>query len=69
MVVYISYRCSKCKGEFVLLKEQIDLFKGELTCPFCQTTKIRKQKVADNLKECMGERVYKRVNGALREKR
>ncbi len=67
--IYISYICNRCKGEFVLLKEQLNKFTGKISCPYCDSRNVKKQTVGDVLKECMQERSYKRVNGALREKR
>lgn len=67
--IYISIKCNRCSREFVLLVEQQERFKGELRCPYCSSSKLHTEKATDNLKECMGERVYKRVKGALREVR
>lgn len=67
---YTSYKCRSCKLEFVLLSEDIQkMGKGRyLACPYCNSQRIDKEKTSDNLKECMRERSYKRVNGALRQK-
>ena len=69
--MYTSYRCNVCKNEFVLLTEQLieQEKKGRyIACPYCSSRKVKKENVGDNLKECMKERSYKRVNGALRQK-
>ncbi|NFA59474.1 hypothetical protein K8O96_12050 [Clostridium sporogenes] len=66
--IYTSYICCSCRKEFVLLSEELGNAKGYLVCPYCSSRKIKKQKIADNLKECMQERSYIRVNGALRQR-
>lgn len=67
--IYKSYRCVKCKKEFVLLSEQEKNHKGYLVCPYCSSKKLQEQKQNDSLKECMHENAYKRKNGALRQVR
>ncbi|MBY6900399.1 hypothetical protein FDB72_17475 [Clostridium botulinum] len=66
--IYTSYVCCSCRKEFVLLSQELESLKGYLVCPYCSSRKIKKQKIADNLKECMQERSYIRVNGALRQR-
>ncbi|NFC86267.1 hypothetical protein EXN13_00845 [Clostridium botulinum] len=66
--IYSSFLCKSCKNEFVLLSEELENTKGYLVCPYCSSRKIKKENVADNLKECMNERSYIRINGALRQK-
>ena len=66
--IYTSYVCCSCRKEFVLLSQELESLKGYLVCPYCSIRKIKKQKIADNLKECMQERSYIRVNGALRQR-
>lgn len=65
---YKSYICKCCKHEFILVAPEVDTFKGYLKCPYCSSRKVKVEKVADTLKECMNERSYRRVKGALREK-
>lgn len=65
--IYTSYSCSKCSKEFVLLSEDVESLKGYLVCPYCSSRNIRKQGIADNLKECMQEKAYKRVHGSIRQ--
>ena len=67
---YISYKC-KCGKEFVLLNEDAKIqekLNRYISCPFCNSRKIKKERIADTVKECMRSRSYKRVNGAIREK-
>ncbi len=66
--IYSSFLCKSCKNEFVLLTEELQNTRGYLVCPYCSSRKIKKENVADNLKECMNERSYIRINGALRQK-
>lgn len=68
---YKSYRCDKCNREFVLLTADADnhIKSGKyIACPYCNSRRVRKEKVGDTLKECMKERSYARVKGAIREK-
>lgn len=64
---YTSYICCKCKKEFVLLSEDVEILKGYLVCPYCTSRRVKKEKINDILKECMKEKVYKRVHGAIRQ--
>ncbi|MBY6844644.1 hypothetical protein HYI19_07490 [Clostridium botulinum] len=66
--IYTSYVCCSCSNEFVLLSEDIEVMQGYLVCPYCSSRKVKKENIADNLKECMDHRSYKRVKGALRQK-
>ncbi|WP_053469316.1 hypothetical protein [Clostridium sp. L74] len=66
--MYTSYVCRSCKREFVLLLEDIEVMQGYLVCPYCSSRKVKKENIADDLKEFMSERSYIRVNGALRQK-
>lgn len=68
--IYSSYECWTCRKEFVLLSEDVEqLALGRyVVCPYCNSKHVRKQKATDNLKECMKERSYKRVGGAIRQK-
>lgn len=65
---YTAYICNKCKKEFVLLTEEVESNRGYLVCPYCSSKHIKKQKIGDSLKECMKERAYVRVKGAIRQK-
>ncbi|MCR3758723.1 hypothetical protein [Clostridium felsineum] len=67
--IYTTYKCKVCKKEFVLLTEDIEnmLKDRKLSCPYCLSKKILKRKPTSDLRECMEQRVYKRVKGALRQ--
>jgi len=52
----------------VLLSEDIVGMPGYLACPYCGNRNVKKQRIADSLKECMSERSYKRKNGAIVQK-
>lgn len=68
---YTSFSCMKCDGEFVLLTEELQSSRAKgkyISCPYCNSKKIREQKSDDSLKECMKERSYKRINGRVRQK-
>ena len=66
--IYTCYICKCCKKEFVLLSEDVEVMQGYLVCPCCSSRNIKKQKIADNLKECMQERSYIRVYEVLRQR-
>lgn len=68
--IYTSYACRTCKKEFILLSEDIENIGDDryLICPYCSSKRVNKEKTADSLKECMKERSYKRIKGALRQK-
>ncbi|SKA89610.1 DNA-directed RNA polymerase, subunit RPC12/RpoP, contains C4-type Zn-finger [Clostridium sp. USBA 49] len=69
--IYTSYICTICKKEFVLLTEDVEqIKKGRyIACPYCNSKHIKKENVANSLKECMSERSYRRIKGALRQVR
>ena len=66
--IYTSYKCNNCSREFVLLSQELEKQKGYLVCPYCSSKRVKKETISDNLKECMKERSYKRVKGALRQR-
>lgn len=66
--IYTSYSCKKCSKEFILLTEEVGCNIGYLVCPYCSSKNVSKETETNNIKECMGERSYKRVRGALRQK-
>lgn len=68
--IYTSYKCRTCKKEFVALTEEVEEHKQlnkYLVCPYCSSKRLTKESSTDNLKECMGARAYRRVNGAIKE--
>ncbi|WP_026881406.1 hypothetical protein [Clostridium akagii] len=69
--IYTSYKCKTCSKEFVLLSEDVELMSKDryLTCPYCNSKRIVVDKVEDSVKECMKERSYKKINGAIRQRR
>jgi DNA-directed RNA polymerase subunit RPC12/RpoP len=69
--MYTSYKCSKCKLEFILLTEDLSKVSKDryLVCPYCSSKNISKEKATDDLRQCMKEKSYRRVNGALRQVR
>lgn len=71
MKEYIGYLCIRCKKEFVLLSEdvQVSVSKDKyIACPYCSSKKVKKIKETDSIRECMSSRSYKRVNGAIHQK-
>ncbi|KGO13384.1 Zn-finger containing protein [Clostridium botulinum] len=67
--IYTSYICCICKKEFVLLSEDVENLKGYLVCPYCSSRKVKKEKITDSLKECMGHSSYKKIKGTIRQVR
>ena len=65
--IYSSYKCTGFKKEFVLLTEDVEKFKGYIACPYCNNRKVKSLKIEDSLKECINERVYKKIHGAIRQ--
>lgn len=68
--VYKSFRCSKCRGSFVTMIDDYDkaLKNGNyISCPYCGSKRLKKDKVTDDLRECMSARKYKRERGAIKE--
>lgn len=69
--IYSNYKCINCRKEFILLTDEVQESENKnrfISCPFCSSKKIKKTKDTDSLKECMKERSYQRVNGAIRQK-
>jgi DNA-directed RNA polymerase subunit RPC12/RpoP len=68
--MYTGYKCKTCRFEFVLLSEDIQLQPKDryIACPFCGSRHIVVENAADDLKEIMKERSYKRKHGALVQK-
>ncbi|MDU3677794.1 MULTISPECIES: hypothetical protein [Clostridium] len=70
--IYISYKCTRCNKETILLTDEVasTLKTGKcLSCSHCGCKKIREEKATDNLKECMEHAAYRKVNGAIRQVR
>lgn len=66
---YTGLKCKKCKKEFILISEELNKMNidNELTCPYCRSPKVHIENATDSLKDCMKERSYRRVKGALKE--
>ena len=73
MKIYTSYLCTskRCKKEFVLLTEDVQVTAEAgiyISCPYCNSKKIKKLNEYDSLKECMEDaRIYIKVRGKWRE--
>lgn len=70
--IYTSHKCRTCKKEFVLLTEDVEeqiKLNRYLVCPYCSSHRVGKGKATDSIKECMKERSYKKIHGALRQVR
>ncbi|ACQ54967.1 hypothetical protein AGE29_06740 [Clostridium botulinum] len=65
--MYTGFLCYSCRNEFILLSEELERTKGYLACPYCTSRNVKKQKVTDNLKECMGHSSYKKIKGKIRQ--
>lgn len=71
MDIYSNYKCRTCKLEFVLLSDDVDKMSKDryLVCPYCSSKRLDKGNTTNDLRECMKEKSYKRVHGALRQVR
>lgn len=70
--IYTSYKCKRCRKEIILLTDEVESTKREgkyLCCSHCGSKYIIREKETDDLRECMGERVYKRIGGSIRQVR
>lgn len=68
--IYTNYKCKKCKNEMILITDEIEKIIADgryLSCAYCGSKRIIKESEIDDLRECMKERRYKRVKGALRQ--
>lgn len=68
--IYTSYKCKKCKNEMILITDEIEKTKSDgryLSCAYCGSKRIIKENETNDLRDCMKERRYKRVKGALRQ--
>jgi DNA-directed RNA polymerase subunit RPC12/RpoP len=67
--MYSAFECRTCRKEFVLLSVDVEqLEPGRyIVCPYCTSKHVKKQRVEDSLKDCMKERSYKKVHGAVRQ--
>ncbi|AGK97394.1 hypothetical protein [Clostridium pasteurianum] len=68
--IYTAFKCRTCKLEFILLSEDIDKMSKDryIACPYCNSKRVNKEQEADDLREVMRERSYRRIGGALRQK-
>ncbi|WMM24065.1 hypothetical protein RBU61_14190 [Tissierella sp. MB52-C2] len=68
---YIAYKCLNCNRSFILLASEVkhDEKEGKyITCPrHGKHRKIIVTGAYDSLKECMGERSYKRDKGKMKQ--
>ncbi|SMC17266.1 hypothetical protein SAMN02745134_00273 [Clostridium acidisoli DSM 12555] len=69
--MYTGYKCRTCKSEFVLMTEDVNMMPKDryIACPCCNSKKVSKEKIGDDLRECMKERSYKRIKGAIKQMR
>lgn len=70
--IYMSYRCSKCKKEVILITDEVESSVKNnryIACPYCNSQKLIKTNETDDLRECMQEGSYRREHGALRQVR
>ena len=69
--MYTSYSCKSCGKQLVLLTEELESMSKDryLACSYCGSRRIVKQKITDNLKECMSEHSYKRIDGRMQQTR
>lgn len=69
---YTSYKCRGCRKETILITEELEktLAAGKyISCSHCGCKKLEKEKVTEDLRECMDHASYKKVRGAIRQVR
>lgn len=57
--MYIAYYCSKCRTEFILLTDQVEIMEKAgryVACPFGHRHYLSKLDRYDGLKECMNQK-------------
>lgn len=68
---YILYKCQNCNSEVILITDSlINANKNNryVTCNYCSSKKLRLEGKYNSLKQCMEERSYKRIHGAIRQR-
>lgn len=68
-LMYIAYRCEKCKTTIIVPIEDIKRMESEgrfINCIFGHRD-IRKLDQYEDIKECMNHSHYKRSNGAIKQ--
>lgn len=68
--IYSSYLCKRCKKQMILITEEIkesEAYGRYLSCAYCGSKNIIKEKEIDDLRECMKHSSYKRIKGYLRQ--
>ena len=69
---YTSYKCRICRKEIILITEELEktLAAGkDISCSHCGCKNLVKEKVTEDLRECMDHASYKKVRGAIRQVR
>ena len=68
--IYTILICKRCNKSTIVLTEEVEDTKNKnkyLACAHCGCKNFTKEKDSNDLRECMKERRYKRVKGALRQ--
>ncbi|GAA0788000.1 hypothetical protein [Hathewaya limosa] len=67
---YSNYECKVCKKEFILLTEEVQQISKDryIACPYCNSKKVDKEQEANDLRELMVHRTYRKVHGVIRQK-
>lgn len=68
--IYKILICKRCCKTTVLLNDEAQDTRNKnkyLSCAHCGCRIFKKENKSDDLRECMKERRYKRVKGALRQ--
>ncbi|WP_326514798.1 hypothetical protein [Clostridium intestinale] len=65
---YTVYECISDKKEFILITEELEAASREgkyITCPYCNSKRVKNVGTSNSIKECMRERSYKRIHGVI----
>ena len=68
--IYKILICSKCKKRTIVLTEEARDTENKnkyLACAHCGCKNISEENDSNDLRDCMKERRYKRIKGALRQ--
>jgi DNA-directed RNA polymerase subunit RPC12/RpoP len=68
--IYSAYECRICRKECILLTKDVEQITRDkyIACPYYNSKRVDKGKSTNDLRECMKERSYIRIKGALRQK-
>ncbi|WP_346943747.1 hypothetical protein [Clostridium sp.] len=70
--IYTSFKCITCRKETILLTNEVESTIRQckyISCSHCGSRRIVKEKVTDDLRECMHHETWKKDKGKIRQVR